>query len=146
MCCWAVITLNHHLTLAKLFTCHPFIFFLIQFVYFFKIFIIIYSILYLSFFSLLNHFMWVAISSSRGSSQARDQTQFVYFNWRLITLQYCGSFCHALTWISHRCTCVFPVLNPPSTSFPIPSFWVVPVYWLSLKRKLLEYSWFTMLC
>ena len=25
---------------------------------------------------------------------------------RLITLQYCGGFCHTLTWISHGCTCV----------------------------------------
>ena len=33
------------------------------------------------------------------------------FNWRLITLQYCGGFCHTLTWISHGCTCVFPILN-----------------------------------
>ena len=31
---------------------------------------------------------------------------FIYFNWRLITLQYCGSFCHIFTWISHGCTCV----------------------------------------
>ena len=31
---------------------------------------------------------------------------FIYFNWRLITLQYCGGFCHTLTWISHGCTCV----------------------------------------
>ena len=29
---------------------------------------------------------------------------FLSFNWRLITLQYCDSFCHTLTWISHRCT------------------------------------------
>ena len=26
---------------------------------------------------------------------------FFYFNWRLITLQYCGSFCHTFTWKSH---------------------------------------------
>ena len=32
--------------------------------------------------------------------------KFIYFNWRLITLQYCGGFCHTLTWISHGCTCV----------------------------------------
>ena len=38
---------------------------------------------------------------------------FVYFNWRLITLQYCGDFCHTLTWISHGCTCV-PHPEPPS--------------------------------
>ena len=31
---------------------------------------------------------------------------FIYFNWRLITLQYCGSFCHTFIWISHKCTCV----------------------------------------
>ena len=30
----------------------------------------------------------------------------IYFNWRLITLQYCSGFCHTLTWISHGCTCV----------------------------------------
>ena len=29
-----------------------------------------------------------------------------YFNWRLIALQYCGGFCHILTWISHGWTCV----------------------------------------
>ena len=31
---------------------------------------------------------------------------FFNFNWMLITLQYCGGFCHTLTWISHGCTCV----------------------------------------
>ena len=40
-----------------------------------------------------------------------------YFSWRLITLQYCGGFCHTLTWISHGCTC-FPHPEPP---FPHPS-------------------------
>ena len=50
---------------------------------------------------------------------------FIYFNWRLITLQYSGGFCHTLTWISHGCTCV-PHPNPPLTSLLIPSLWVVP--------------------
>ena len=27
--------------------------------------------------------------------------KWIYFNWRLITLQYCSGFCHTLTWISH---------------------------------------------
>ena len=27
----------------------------------------------------------------------------LFFNWRLITLQYYGGFCHTSTWISHRC-------------------------------------------
>ena len=25
----------------------------------------------------------------------------IYLNWRLITLPYCGGFCHTLTWSSH---------------------------------------------
>ena len=28
----------------------------------------------------------------------------IYFHWSLITLQYCGGFCHTSTWIRHRCT------------------------------------------
>ena len=32
--------------------------------------------------------------------------KFIYFNWRLITLQYFSGFCHTLTWISHGFTCV----------------------------------------
>jgi len=27
--------------------------------------------------------------------------KFIYFSWRLITLQYCSGFCHTLIWISH---------------------------------------------
>ena len=42
-----------------------------------------------------------------------------YFNWRLITLKYCGGFCHTFTWISHKCTCV-PHPNPPSYLPPHP--------------------------
>ena len=44
---------------------------------------------------------------------------FIYFNWRLITLQYCGGFCHTFTWISHGCTCVLH-LDPPSYLPPHP--------------------------
>ena len=44
--------------------------------------------------------------------------KFFYFNWRLITLQYCG-FCHTFTWISHGCTCV-PCPDPPSHLPPHP--------------------------
>ena len=47
--------------------------------------------------------------------------KIIYFNWRLITLQYCGSFCHKLTCISHGCTRVrlFQIpLPPPSPSHP----------------------------
>ena len=31
---------------------------------------------------------------------------FIFISWRLITLQYCGGFCHTLTWISHGFTCI----------------------------------------
>ena len=34
---------------------------------------------------------------------------FIFFSWRLITLQYCSGFCHTLTWINMDLH-VFPVL------------------------------------
>ena len=43
----------------------------------------------------------------------------IYFNCRLITLQYCSGFCHTLTWISHGFTCV-PHPDPPSHLPPQP--------------------------
>ena len=43
----------------------------------------------------------------------------IYFNWRLITLQYCGGFCHTFTWISHGCICA-PHPDPPSHLPPHP--------------------------
>ena len=32
--------------------------------------------------------------------------KFIYFNWRLTTLQYCSGSYHTLTWISHGYKCV----------------------------------------
>ena len=47
--------------------------------------------------------------------------KFIYFSWRLITLQYCSGFCHTLTWISHGFICA-PHPEPPShlPLYPIP--------------------------
>ena len=54
--------------------------------------------------------------------------KFIYFNGRLITLQYCDGF--AIHWHeSAMGTCV-PILNPPPTSLPIPCLWVVPEHQL----------------
>ena len=44
-----------------------------------------------------------------------------YFNWRIITLQYCDGFCHTSIWIGPKYTYIPSILNLPLTSLLTPS-------------------------
>ena len=53
--------------------------------------------------------------------------RIVFSSFFFLTLQYCIGFCHISTWIHHRCTRV-PSPEPPPTTHPITSLWVIPVH------------------
>ena len=54
----------------------------------------------------------------------------IYFNWKIITLQYYEVFCHPSTWISHKYTCVSLSWNPLLTPLHTLSLWVIPEHQL----------------
>ena len=45
---------------------------------------------------------------------------FKSFNWRILALQCCGSFCYATRWISSKYTHISSLLNLPCARPPIP--------------------------
>ena len=65
--------------------------------------------------------------------------KFIYFNWRLITLQYCSGFAihqHESATAIH----MFPILNLPPSSFPVPSLCVISVHQPQASR-ILHRTW-----
>ena len=59
--------------------------------------------------------------------------KIISFNWGILTLQYCGGFCHISTRITHGCICV-----PPSCiTFPLPT---PPHPWNFYTRDKIRYS------
>ena len=76
---------------------------------------------------LFNILFRLVILSFQGVSIFFFKFKFIYFNWRLITLQYCIGFVihqHASATGIH----VVPILNPSTSSFPVPSLCVIPVH------------------
>ena len=66
---------------------------------------------------------------------------FSFFLFSFLTLQYCIGFAIYQNE-SATGTHVFPILNPPPSSLPIPSLWVVPVHELQAS-SIMHRTWTT---
>ena len=64
----------------------------------------------------LLHCRWVLYQLSYQEIPESFFFFLIYFNWRLITLQYCGGFCHTFAWISHGCAFVHHLETPSHLS------------------------------
>ena len=63
--------------------------------------------------------------------------------WLSITLQYCGSFCHTATWVSHGCTCVLPSWMPLPLGCPrapaLSALLLSNLHWSSILHMVMKF-------
>ena len=93
----------------------------------------------------LTFLMWTILLGNQEVDEGNflffKKYKFIYFNWRLITLQYCIGFAihqHVSATGIH----VFPILNLPPSSVPVPFLWVPSIQYhaLNLDWWLVSYT------
>ena len=66
-----------------------------------------FSTYYLPETAILNmHYIFKSVYKNATYRRTYFLFKFIYFNWRIIALQYCNGVCHTSAWIGHRYTCV----------------------------------------
>ena len=83
------------------------------------------------------HIRWLKYwSFSFGFSPSNEYSRLIFFFFYFLTLQYCIGFAiyqHESATGIH----VFPILNPPPSTLPIPSLWVIPVH----QPSIVHWTW-----